>query len=397
MSETLEDLPQAAPKFGRCVGSFRGESPGPLLICVGGIHGNEPHGLHAARAVLRELERIHPPFRGEFIAFAGNLQALSERRRFVEKDLNRQWVPERIEAIRSGREIGSEGPEDREQRELLDAIQSTLSRAGTRAYFIDLHTSSADGPPFLSVGDTLRNRAFASHFPLPAVLGLEEQIDGPLLEFVSDLGHVTLGVEGGQHGLEASVANLESVLWLALHAAGNLEVADLPSHASHRERLEQARAGLPRTLEVYYRHSVLPEDRFRMRPGYRNLQHVSEGEVIADDRTGPIRTREAGCLLLPLYQGQGNDGFFLAREVKRLGRTLSAGLRWLGLPALAHWLPGVRRHPGVENVLLVNTRVARLYPLELFHLLGYRKRRRQGDWLVVSRRRHDLRTPHPRP
>jgi succinylglutamate desuccinylase len=72
---------------------------------------------------------------------------------------------------------------------------------------------------------------------------------------------------------------------------------------------------------------------------------------------------------------------------------VSAVARRLGLPALVRWLPGVRRHPDDPEILVVNTRVARWYPLEVFHLLGYRKLRRSADELYVSRRRHDLEPP----
>ena len=43
--------------------------------------------------------------------------------------------------------------------------------------------------------------------------------------------------------------------------------------------------------------------------------------------------------------------------------------------------------------LVVDTRVARFFPLQIFHLLGFRKRRRRGDKLFVSRRPHDTRSP----
>jgi len=123
-----------------------------------------------------------------------------------------------------------------------------------------------------------------------------------------------------------------------------------------------------------------------MNAGYRNLSPVAAGEIVAGDREGPIRVSESGWLLLPLYQGLGNDGFFFARAIPPLEMRLARTLRRIGLPRVAHWLPGVRRHPLLDGVLTVNTRVARFYPEELFLLLGYRKRRRHGEVLVVSRR-----------
>jgi hypothetical protein len=53
----------------------------------------------------------------------------------------------------------------------------------------------------------------------------------------------------------------------------------------------------------------------------------------------------------------------------------------------------VRRHPADADTLVVNTRVARFLPLQVFHLLGFRRRRWEGSVLVVSRRKYDLAGP----
>lgn len=34
------------------LGCLRGARPGPTLVCIGGIHGNEPAGVQALRRVL---------------------------------------------------------------------------------------------------------------------------------------------------------------------------------------------------------------------------------------------------------------------------------------------------------------------------------------------------------
>jgi hypothetical protein len=56
-------------------------------------------------------------------------------------------------------------------------------------------------------------------------------------------------------------------------------------------------------------------------------------------------------------------------------------------------LPGVRRDPLDENVLIINTRIAQILPLQILHLLGFRRRRWIDKYLVVSRRSYDLTGP----
>ncbi len=384
------------PAEGRLIGRHRGTEAGPTIVVVGGIHGNEPSGVRAARRVIDRLARENRPFHGELVALAGNLGALARNTRYLKVDLNRQWTPERVAALRRHPAAADAPPEEGEQRQLLAELDDAVARARGPLFFIDLHTSSAAGPPFLTIGDTLRHRAFALQFPLPVILGLEEQVDGALLEYMNNLGHITLGVEAGRHDAPESVDYHESLLWMALAATGLMDRGDIAEFERHHRLLDEARSGIPHLIEVRFRRAIRPEDQFRMEPGYSNLQRVNSGSLLAHDRQGEIRTSEDGLILLPLYQGQGNDGYFWCREVRRFWLRLSAILRRLRFGAIMHLLPGVRRDPDHPENLIVDTHVARFYPLELFHLMGFRKRRQVGTTLVVSRRCFDLGDAHLR-
>jgi succinylglutamate desuccinylase len=386
-------LVEAGASCRRILGRVSGEQAGPCLIVLGGIHGNEPAGIEAARRVRERLAQRSERVCGDVVFVAGNLRALERGRRFIDCDLNRQWTPEKVAALLEGEAGGQEPAEHREQRQLIETLGSIVSTARGPLYFIDLHTSSSVGPPFITVGDTLRNRRFAQNFPLPLILGLEEQIDGALLELLANHGFVTLGVEAGQHRSPSSPDVHEAVVWLALAAAGSLGEVPDEEIEYWRRQLAGARTGLPAIIEVRLRHPITVEDGFRMEPDFHSFDPVYRGQIVASDRRGPIRAPEAGLMLLPLYQGLGEDGFFLAREVRPFWLALSALLRRLGLARTVRLLPGVRLHPQHGEVFVVNTRVARLYPLEIFHLLGFRKLRREGDRLVVSRRRYDLEPP----
>jgi succinylglutamate desuccinylase len=375
------------------LGRLAGDESGPTLITLAGIHGNEPAGVAAAERVLGWLERHSPPLAGDVVFLTGNVSALARKTRFVDLDLNRQWTPERVAALA----VDGEGPDDPvergEQRELLASLRGAVRAARGPMYFLDLHTSSADGPPFLTVGDTLRNRRFVRCFPLPLILGLEEQVDGALLELLNNQGLVTVGVEAGLHGSERSVDRLEAALWIALVGAGNVRAEHAPDLEPYRRLLREASRGVPPVIEVRHRHAIGDGDGFHMERGYANFRVVRKGELLARDRNGPIRAPESGLILLPLYQGQGDDGFFVSREVRRFWIGMSSLLRRLRLHGVMRFLPGVGRDPDNPLVLIVDTRVARAYPLEIFHLFGFRKVRQVGKKLVVSRRRYDLKPP----
>ena len=65
-------------------------------------------------------------------------------------------------------------------------------------------------------------------------------------------------------------------------------------------------------------------------------EHDADRPQLEVGDQAPDLAREAGHVLLPLYQGKGNDGFFMAREVKALWLHVSAILRRLRLDMLVH-------------------------------------------------------------
>lgn len=379
---------KAAPPTERVLGRIRGPRPGPTLLCVGGLHGNETAGVQALLRVLDRLRSREAELSGELVAVVGNEQALAVGRRFVDRDLNRAWTEERLARIRD------EGPsdddaEDREQLELLRTIETVVEEARGPVYVLDLHTTSGFGGSFSTFGDTLPNRDFAAHIPVPMVLGLEELVDGTLLAFLGYHGLVAVAFESGQHDEPEAVDRAEAAVLVSLTAVGLLPRDRLPEASGAWKRLHREYRHLPRALEMRVRHDVREGDGFRMEPGYRNFQKVQEGEVLARDRRGAVRASERSRILMPLYQEQGDDGYFLVREFSAFWLWAASALRRLKVDRIAHWLPGVTRDPADAHRVIVDKRVARWYALQLFHLLGFRKHEDAGERLVMYRRRFD--------
>ncbi len=91
---------------------------------------------------------------------------------------------------------------------------------------------------------------------------------------------------------------------------------------------------------------------------------------------------------MPLYQKQGDDGFFIIKEIPKWSLGMSAVLRRINFDSILTILPGVSRHPNNEHTLVVNKRIARYLAIELFHLLGYRRKEKLRDVMLFSRREH---------
>lgn len=363
---------------------------GPTLIVVGGLHGNEPAGVEAMRLVIPGLDALQNKLRGRVYFVAGNTRALEEGVRYLDLDLNRAWTRDDMANVGTAELcLQSEGLELTELDQLFDNI---LVTARNEVYVLDLHSTSATGVPFATVGDTLRNRHFAQDFPVRILLGIEEQLEGTMLEYLNNAGCVTLGFEGGSHYSAETIANHEAMIWLALVNSGIMWEEDVPRLDIFRDRLAAApqHRGI---IEVRYREAIETDDDFEMKPGFQNFDPVIKGDVLATNRNGEVRSPQSGMILMPLYQKLGKDGFFIVRGVARFWLWLSEVLRRMRVQELVGYLPGVTADPSNRETLTINTHVARFFPLQVFHLLGFRRLKWLGDNLVVSRRRHDVESP----
>ncbi len=371
-------------------------APGPTLIVVAGQHGNEPSGVHAALRVLKSLEtaaqRDPACFRGELLAVAGNVPALRSGVRFIDADLNRLWTPAEIDQSFARTDRGDPvSTEQQQQRELAEEITDAVLRSRGSTVLLDLHTTSAASRPFLAVEDIVRVRELARAIPVTAVLGLEAMIRGILPDWFNTVGDAAMIFEAGQHDDPASIERHEAAIWLLLAEIGAIERAAFSERlARARATLEPFAAGLPRMLEARARHSVSPEDGFKMRKGFSNFHAVQRGELLAGDTTGTIRAPMSGWLFMPLYQPQGEDGFFIARRASRIFMRLSKLLRPLKLHKLIHLLPGVAKSEAPVDAFVVNPRVARLLAHEVFAMLGYRRYREHGGIGVFGKTAEDM-------
>jgi succinylglutamate desuccinylase len=353
-----------------------GPAPGPTVISVVALHGNERAGIAAVRRVADQVPALE---RGEWMALTGNRTATAMGVRFLDRDLNRRWS----DASRAS----TGAAEDREQHELREALDAAFARARGPVYLIDLHTTSGPGNPFTVFADTLRCRDAAHALPIPMILGLDEHLDGTLVDYVAGLGHAAVAVEGGAHTDPDAPATLEAAVLLTLHATRLLDPLT-HSPESSRTRLRRDAHSIPQVLEVRHRHAVAAGDAFHMHAGFASFDQVRAGQLLARDRRGEIHAPMSGHLLMPLYQAQGDDGFFVVRAVWRGWLAMSRVLRNAGGDRIVPYLPGVRRtaDPGVY---LVDRRIARWGALEVMHLLGYRREDDEGRVLRVRRRKHD--------
>lgn len=300
----------------RIIGRYSNRKQGPLFIAVAAIHGNEQAGIHALKRVFAHLNEHNPKFKGEIAAITGNLQAVRSGRRFMDMDLNRQWYPEKLERLSRTERSELELPEEIEQKELMILFERLKKHTPySPVILIDFHTTSASGGTFAICNENPLSLEIAKNLGVPVITGIEGTINGTTLHYFRDLGLCAFGFEAGQHEEPESIDRMEAAVWLSLERIGCIQREDIPDFDKHHQTLHRLGEGIPDVVSFSYRHPVKSEDDFKMNPGYRNFQAISEGEVLAKDRSGPITARENGMILMPLYQKQGEDGFFIVQEM----------------------------------------------------------------------------------
>ena len=390
MREVLQERP-ASMRVNRVLGHIKGALPGPTLVVVGGMHGNEPSGVQALQTLLEELDGQEDRFSGELYALAGNLRALEEGKRFIDYDLNRMW--------KMGADMRSLGKvptayEEKEMLELHELVQQISENRKGPLIFLDLHTTSSESAPFLLCGDTLRNRDFIAKIPVPKILGLDEQLNGPFLSYVNAQGHISIVFEAGQHTSPESYKNHLALLKVMLVEAGCVGKDQLGPHQENLNRLDsQAGKDLQSFFEVRHRFGIKTAPEFKMKPGYYNFRPITDNELLAHYRNFPVFAPLAGRIFMPLYQQQGDDGFFIVRKIPARRIRRSAFLRRLGFHKVLPIFPGIRRHPKYENMLLVNPRYFRRWGPSVLYVLGYRRMTREHGSLVFIKRPYDLKGP----
>ncbi|MEZ4824700.1 MAG: succinylglutamate desuccinylase/aspartoacylase family protein [Bacteroidia bacterium] len=296
----------------RIIGKYTNDLNGPVLFFLGGIHGNEPAGVLAIQRVFEKLNAIAPPFHGKCIGIAGNLPALRLGVRYIECDLNRLWSASERDRIYSSDRLNTE---ETQQREIMEIIETEACNSSTPVIIADLHTTSASRGFFSIVTYDAENIRLASSLYAPVILKMTDSLTSTTNIFMKDRQFHGLTFEAGQHDDPASVDNHEAAIWLLMEAAGCIESEYIPGFEAYRNHLISEAAGLPRYVEVIYRHGITPEDEYETSPGFANYSTVKAGEIVAKDKRGPVTAPADGMMLMPLYQKQGDEGFFLIREL----------------------------------------------------------------------------------
>ncbi|MBK9982803.1 MAG: succinylglutamate desuccinylase/aspartoacylase family protein [Saprospiraceae bacterium] len=305
----------------RIIGRYEGQEKGSLLICIGGMHGNEPSGVEAIEEVLRLLhieKKVNPTFlyKGAVIGVCGNLAALKAKQRFITRDLNRMLTTSEFERVKK-LDPAHLVQEDRECLELLTVIEDERKKYDAPLTLIlDMHTTTADGGIFTIAAEDDLSRILAKGLHAPVVLGIAEGLAGTTIDYFHHPsgGCYCIVFEAGRHDDPEGVHRTAAAIINCMRTIGAVESRDVDHR--HDGLLISLSLGLPKITRLIYHYKIQPGEKFEMRPGYKNFQYVNAGDILAKNENGDVISPVEGLILMPKYQPQGNDGFFIVEVVE---------------------------------------------------------------------------------
>jgi len=305
----------------RVIARYTENRKGPLLVVLSAMHGNEHSGVTAIQSVYKSL--LEEPavnsaftYKGCFLGLIGNLKAYNAGKRFIEKDINRQFFATHVSKIKLSDSTLLED-EDLEMKELLATIDEELASGNyTKLIVLDLHTTSSKGGIFTIPNEDPKSLEIALELHAPVIVGMLKGIQGTTLHYFNDknfdIDTTSVTFESGQHDDSMSPKRAIAGLINCMRTIGAVDPEIVEN--KHDKLLLKYSTPLPKCSTLVERHPVSVADQFKMKPNYKNFQAIEKGEILATDVKGDITSPYDGMILMPLYQEQGEDGFFIIQE-----------------------------------------------------------------------------------
>lgn len=277
--------------------TFHSRVPGPSLLVLGAIHGNELCGTKAIRKVMRNIKTGRLSIARGSVTFAPicNPKAYARGVRFVATDLNRVLA----------RSKNTHTYEKRLANELLDLLAQT-------DMLLDIHSTTAPTEPFACLDfPTKRNITLTNSLGVSKVVvgwpALYRHSSKDTLAYAHFQKIPAALIECGQH----ESAHAVRVAYLAICRV----LAHQGITPSRKSRATSSRSMYVRLMKFYAR----PDQATTLAKRYRGFDVVKKGDPLTI-RDGAVKDRAPydGIIIMPKPSAKdGEELLYFGRRVKR--------------------------------------------------------------------------------
>ena len=278
----LHDVMSVLQEVGEKIWCVNGERPGPCLVILGGVHGNERTGIELIKRLYRVLDSQEKKLvRGQLFFVLGNPRAMEKNVRFIERDLNRLFSPTRLLQAPDG------SYEDLRCREIAQILRSA-------DISIDIHSTNKPSLPFLACAVSPRHEDIYRWFDTDRVLTDPHYILGGAVvttdEFVDQRGSVGICYETGWNEDTSRLDSLTENIWNILRDQHMLEDGIALSQPSTSRQIFE----LTQAIKLSERGF-----RFADGMGESSFQAYRSGDILGWMGDDPLYAKEEGVILFP--------------------------------------------------------------------------------------------------
>ncbi|MFT7183703.1 MAG: putative deacylase [Oceanicoccus sp.] len=278
---------------------YNSGNPGPIVIIVASLHGEEPAGMAAYSHLKQFFETGGELLKGELRLMKGNIEARTKGIRYIKYDLNRMFKD------LYPYDMDCDSYEFRRTQEIKNATLGADS-------ILDLHSMTSEGDPFSILPESKENHPkhlinLPVHFTSS---GWSGALPGTYMDWALARDIEYVAVECGLNGSKEAdqVARDCAMAFLNQLGMTNFDL-DFESPKRHLKLLEHVSIGDHDTYDYPNRK-------------YESFDAIEANELIASDKDKEYRAPDLENLVIVMPASQesvraklNNDAFFLAQFV----------------------------------------------------------------------------------
>jgi succinylglutamate desuccinylase len=257
-----------------------GDKTGETSVIVVGVHGNESCGVDALEALLPSLTIK----KGRVIFLYGNPNAIEQKVRFIDANLNRLFRHE--ESLSLIEKTSYEYIRMTVLKKYLDQSSAVL----------DIHASLTPESPFFIIAEA-SSKDIVKYLPAKRVIsGFDTVQPGGVDYYMNSHGKKGICVECGYFKADSSVENAKKCIEAFLIVRGHIE-GDTLCHTQTNMNLDF----------MYQTQS----DSFKLKKNFADFEHLSKGEIIGIDGEENICAPYEGFVLFARERFRAREEAFL--------------------------------------------------------------------------------------